>query len=85
MSHHARVHCPAVLSASGLVQVCLLVLASPAILCGVLVATLVMVSAALLALVGVLPRQPRAPWRRAAEAAGAWLSRQGPRRACRAG
>lgn len=85
MSHHARIHYQEVLSASGLVQVCLLVLASPAILCGLVVATLVMVSAALLALLGVLPRQPRAPWRRAAEAVSAWLSRQGPRRACRAG
>jgi hypothetical protein len=60
---------------TGLARLSLLVLVCPAVMLAAALASVVMTLAGSLSVLGLTPRQPRAPWRVAGEMIGAVLAR----------
>lgn len=76
MKYHRRIRWSNLFTtSSGLTRLALIVLMSPVVLLAAALATVVMALEGALSLLGVTPRQPRAPWRTASEMLGTVLAR----------
>ncbi|WP_310459855.1 hypothetical protein [Sphaerotilus sp.] len=76
MKYHRRIRWSDLFTTStGLVRLFLVVLVCPALMLAAALASIVMTLVGSLSMLGLMARQPRAPWRAAGEMVGAVLAR----------
>jgi hypothetical protein len=76
MKYHRRIRWSDLFTTStGLARLSLVVMVCPAVMLAAALASIVMTLAGSLSLLGLAPRQPRAPWRTASEMVGTALAR----------
>ena len=80
MKYHRRIRWSELFTTTtGLARLALLVLVCPAVMLAAALASIVMTLVGSLSMLGLAPRQPRAPWRVVSERVGAGLARVFPR------